>query len=184
MTTTPDSTGVSRPPFTWLGWNGLHLAALVGFLTAYFLVERDASFAPLSVLALLVCVLARLDEEKRRLAAIPLSLAALMLAGRVGFYASSTATRWRGELEQPGTGWLPLFFAACIFLAPELTNYTGRLMMSMSVLLLASGLLPGEGFEFIFITCQYFLFLAMLAGFGLDFSRNLVAAHDAQRRAT
>ncbi|MGH9531775.1 MAG: hypothetical protein ACRD2Q_05235 [Terriglobales bacterium] len=53
----------------------------------------------------------------------------------------------------------------------------------MSVLLLASGLLPAEGFEFIFITCQYFLFLAMLAGLGLDFSRNLVATHDAQRRA-
>ncbi|MGH9531774.1 MAG: hypothetical protein ACRD2Q_05230 [Terriglobales bacterium] len=105
MTTTPNSPGVSRPPFTWLGWNWQHLAALAGFLATYFLVERDASFAPLSVLALLVCVLARLDEEKRRVAAIPLSLAALMLAGRVGVYAASAPSRWRGEIEQPGTGW-------------------------------------------------------------------------------
>ncbi len=184
MTSTNVSPAGSRSPFDWLGWSWLHLAALAGFLAIYFLVERDPSFAPLSALALLVCVLARLDEEKRRISAIPLGLAALMLAGRVGTYALSAPTRWHGEIEQPAVGWLPLFFAACIFLAPELTNYTGRLMMSLSVLLLVSGLLPGDGFEFIFITCQYFLFLAVVAGLGLDFSRNLVEAHDARNRNT
>ncbi|MGH9555177.1 MAG: hypothetical protein ACRD2Y_05070 [Terriglobales bacterium] len=184
MTTTPNSPGVSHPPFTWLGWNWLHLAALAGFLAIYFLVERDPSFAPVSALALLVCVLARLDDEKRRVAVVPLSLAALMLAGRVGVYAASTPTRWPGEVEQPGVGWLPLFFAACIFLTPELTNYTGRFMMSMSVLLLVSGLLPGEGFEFIFITCQYFLFLAVGVGLSIDFTRYLAAAGNAQGRTT
>jgi hypothetical protein len=81
-------------------------------------------------------------------------------------------------------GWLPLFFAACIFLAPELSNYTGRFMMGMSVLLLASGLLPGEGFEFIFITCQYFLFLAVIIGLSIDFSRYLVTPAVPQGRNT
>ncbi len=184
MTTTNNSPRVPQPPFTWLGWSWVHIAALAGFLGTYFLVERDSEFAPLSVLALLVCVLARLDDEKRRVAAVPLGLAALMLAGRVGIYAASTPTRWRGEIEQPGVGWLPLFFAACIFLTPELSNYTGRLMMSMSVLLLASGLLPGAGFEFIFITCQYFLFLAVVVGLSIDFSRYLVASNSPAGRTT
>jgi uncharacterized membrane protein YqjE len=179
MNTTPNSPGGSPPPFTWLGWNWLQLAALAGFLGLYFLVERDPSFAPISVLALLVCVLARLDDEKRRVAAIPITLAALMLAGRVGIHGVSTATRWwvhSNDVAQPGVGWLPLFLAACIFLAPELRNYTGRLIMSMSVLVLAAGLLPGDGFEAIFIACQYFLFLALVIGLGLDFTRNHVAA--------
>jgi len=159
----------------------LHLAALAGFLAIYFLVERDPSLSPLSVLTLLVCVLARLDDAKRRAAAIPISLAALMLAGRVGLHGVSKAARWwsdSNDVAEPGVGWLPLFFAACIFLAPELKNYTGRIMMTMSVLLLVSGLLPGDGFEVIFITCQYFLFLAMVVGLGIDFTRYLAAAGD------
>ncbi|MCI0354155.1 MAG: hypothetical protein L0099_03815 [Acidobacteria bacterium] len=182
MTTTPNSPGGnagSRPPFPWLGWGWLHLAALAGFLALYFLVERDPSFAPISVLALLACVLARLDEEKRRVAAVPITLAALMLAGRVGVHGAYTATRWRAQssdLPEPGVGWLPLFFAACIFLAPELRNYTGRLMMSLSVLVLAAGLLPGDTYKAVFITCQYFLFLAIVAGLGLDFTSKRVAS--------
>jgi hypothetical protein len=100
----------------------------------------------------------------------------------VATYAVSVPSRWGGT-ERPGVGWLPLFFAACIFLAPDLKNYTGKLVMSMGVLLLISGLLPGESFEFIFVTCQYFLFLAMLAGLGLDLSRNWMTAQDVQRRA-
>jgi hypothetical protein len=184
MNTTPNSPGGSRPPFGWLGWDWLQLAALAGFLGLYFLVERDPSFAPASVLALLACVLARLDDEKRRIAAIPISLAALMLAGRVGVQVTPGASRWpprSSDLVEPGLGWLPLFFAACIFLAPELKNYTGRLMMSMAVLLLVSGLLPGDGFKAIFLTCQYFLFLALVIGLGLDFTRNHVAASRPQR---
>jgi hypothetical protein len=184
MVTPGNSPRISQPPFTLLGWNWLHLAALAGFLATYFAVERDPTFAPLSVLVLLVCVLARLSDEKRRVAAVPLGLAALMLAGRVGVYAASAPTRWRGEIDQPGIGWLPLFFAACIFLTPELSNYTGRLMMSMSVLLLTSGLLPGTGFEFIFITCQYFLFLAVVIGLSIDFSRYLATPATSPGRTT
>ena len=175
----------SPAPFGWLGWDGLQLAAVPGFLAIYFLVEHDRSLAPLSVLTLLVCVLARLNDEKRRMAAIPVSLAALMLAGRVGAYAAAnSAGSPRPELEQPGVGWLPLFFSACIFLTPELKNYTGRLMMSMAVLLLVSGLLPGEGFEVIFITCQYFLFLAIVTGLSIDFTRYLVANGNSVEKAT
>ncbi len=177
----------SPAPFGWLGWDWVQVVAVPGFLAVYFLVERDRSLAPLSVLTLLACVLARLDEEKRRLAAIPISLAALMLAGRVGALGVSKAARWwshSNQAAEPGVGWLPLFFAACIFLAPELKNYTGRLMMSMAVLLLASGLLPGDGFKVIFITCQYFLFMAIVLGLCLDFSRNIFAANEAQGKTT
>ena len=176
--------GGSRPPVPWLGWDWLQLAAVPAFLAIYFLEERNRSLAPLSALTLLVCVLARLNEEKRRVAAVPLSLAALMLAGRVGFHAATSAARWQGEVEEPGVGWLPLFFAACIFLTPELKNYTGRLMMSMSVLLLASGLLPGNGFEFIFVTCQYFLFLAVVVGMSIDFTRYLAVANGTPSKTT
>ncbi len=189
-TTSNTSAGHGRgspAPFGWLGWDWVQLVAVPGFLAIYFLVERDRSLAPLSVLTLLVCVLARFDDDKRRLAAIPISLAALMLAGRVGALGVSKAARWwnhSNQVAEPGVGWLPLFFAACIFLAPDLRNYTGRLMMSMAVLLLASGLLPGDGFEAIFITCQYFLFLAIVVGLGIDFTRYLAAAGDSMGKTT
>ncbi len=173
MSTTTDSPGRFRPPFGWLGWDWLQVAALTAFLATYFLVERDPSLAPISVLILLACVLARLEVEKRRVAAIPLTLAALMLAGRVGIHVTPVAARWQPQakgLAEAGEGWLPLFFAACIFLAPEVRNYTGKLMMSLSVLVLASGLLPGDTYQALFITCQYFLFLAIVAGLSLDFT--------------
>jgi hypothetical protein len=57
-------------------------------------------------------------------------------------------------------------------------------MMSMSVLLLTSGLLPGTGFEFIFITCQYFLFLAVVIGLSIDFSRYLATPATSPGRTT
>ncbi len=160
------------PPFHLLGLDRLQLAALPGFLALYFLVEREPAMAPLSVLALLACVLYRLDDEKRRVAAVPVLLASLMLAGRVSIHAAPLARQqWRSsDLTEPALGWLPLFLAACIFLAPEVRNYTGKIMKSMSVLLLVSGLLPGDAFLAIFITCQYFLFLALVIGLSLDFT--------------
>ena len=166
------------PPFSLLGLDRLQLAALPGFLALYFLVEREPTMAPLAVLALLACVLYRLDDEKRRVAAVPVILASLMLVGRVSVHVTPLARQnWRAtDLTEPALGWLPLFFAACIFLAPDVRNYTGKLMMSISVLLLVSGLLPGDAFKAIFITCQYFLFLALVLGLSLDFTIRIGAA--------
>jgi hypothetical protein len=71
--------------------------------------------------------------------------------------------------------WLPLFFAVCLFYMPRFETCTGKILMVGSVLLLVSGLLPGGGFEVIFITTQYFLFIAIVVGLAVDFARKAPA---------
>ena len=77
--------------------------------------------------------------------------------------------------------WLPLFFAVSLFYMPRYETITGKILLIISLLLLVSGLLPGNGFEVIFVTIQYFLFIAIVIGLGIDFTRD--SAHPAATSA-
>jgi hypothetical protein len=70
------------------------------------------------------------------------------------------------------TGWLLLFLAACLFYAPKFPTYTEKILTAISILLLGSGLLPGNGFIVFFATTQYFLFIAVAVGLGMDFKES------------
>jgi len=68
--------------------------------------------------------------------------------------------------------WMPLLLASCLFYMPKFPTYTEKILLVLSLILLLSGLLPGNGFGVIFVTTQYFLFLAIAIGLGIDLTQN------------
>lgn len=177
------STPSGKGPFSFfgLGLTPSQLVALPLFALVYLLVQQLPMFCPIAVLVLLVATLARLDAERRRIAIVPVSVAALLLASRMVTVIPPDALT-KGLVPKPDVGmsWLPLFFAACLFCMPDVTTNTGRILQSLAFLLLVSGLLPGEGFATVFFLVQCFLFLALMVGLGLDFLQKPKGAAAAQ----
>jgi hypothetical protein len=150
------------------------------FAGVFVLVERNPMFSPLTIVVLLTCTLFRLSARHRRIAAAPVIFAAMLLACQIADACARMALAPTGSIyQQPATmmpnmvaPWLPLFFAVCLFYMPRYETITGKILLIISLLLLVSGLLPGNGFEVIFVTIQYFLFIAIVVGLGIDFTRN------------
>jgi len=154
-------------------WNSpqVKIVMAVIFALLYVLVKREPALSAVCVLFLLICTLLRLDDHKRKIAQIPLTIAALMLAGQIG--PTGIATTWISDsFQRFQISSLPLFFAVCLFYMPNGHSYTRKLMVSVSVMLLASGLLPTAGFTALFIAVQYLLFVALVFGLGLDFANH------------
>ena len=154
------------------GWNsgsGQILAGLL-FALSYMLLARDPAFSSVTLLVLLACALFRMDEYKRRIAQVPLLLSTLMLSGHLFSSVrplSFPSTATNVKFDAP---WLPLFFAVCLFYMPNGQNYTRKILLSFSVLLLSCGLLPGDGYVVIFAGVQYVLFAVIFIGLSIDFS--------------
>jgi hypothetical protein len=141
------------------------------FALLYVLVKREPALSAVCVVFLLICTLLRLDGHKRRIAKVPLTIAALMLASQIG--PTGIATTWINDpFQKFQISSLPLFFAVCLFYMPNGQSYTRKLLLSVSVMLLASGLLPSTGFTALFIAVQYLLFVALVFGLGLDFANH------------
>jgi len=161
------------------GFHGTHGRALAGFLfvPALLLPQFRPMFSAIAVLLLLGCVLYRLNTRRRRIAAAPMILSSTILISQIGagdanylrsgIYSLPLCSMWNGIV-----GWLPLFLAACLFFAPEFSTYSEKIMMGISLLVLGSGLLPSRGFVAIFVATQYFLFIAVAVGLGLDFKEH------------
>jgi hypothetical protein len=64
--------------------------------------------------------------------------------------------------------WLPMFFAICLVYMPRRDSVTFKIVFAGSCVLLASGLLPGQGFVAIFYVFDTTLFVAMIVGIFLD----------------
>lgn len=155
------------------------IAAGFLFASIYMLVESNPAFTWAGVLLLLLCTLLRLDARQRKIAAAPVAFASVLLACQVADTCSHIAQArdaasmyQRAPVTMPNlvAPWLPLFFAVCLFYMPRFATVTGKILMISSLLLLVSGLLPGGGFEVIFITTQYFLFIAIVVGLAVDFA--------------
>jgi hypothetical protein len=165
-------------PFPDFDWTLTQI--LVGPLLAliYFVTEARPEFGPVTILVLLGALMYRLDEQRRRIAGVPLTLAALRLASNLVTACSPIARQIASYPGRPtgipigttGIPWLPLFFAICLIYMPKTPTATGKIFLATSTLLLASGLLPIEGALGIFATCQYLLFIAVVAGLILDFT--------------
>ena len=153
----------------------MKLVMAVIFALLYVLVKREPALSAVCVIFLLICTLLRLDEHKRRIAQIPLTIASLMLASQIGPHG--IAGTWISDpFQKFQISSLPLFFAICLFYMPNGQSYTRKLLVSISVMLLASGLLPSTGFTALFIAVQYLLFVAIVLGLGLDFANHQNAA--------
>jgi len=150
------------------------VAVLLG--AAFLMAKTHPMLCQITVLILPLVVMYRLDSRRRRIAAAPVIFAAMMLASKIGGgemgYVSSaygaTASANVNELRI----WLPLLLAGCLFYMPKFPTYTERILLVLSLVLLLSGLLPGDGFGVIFVTAQYFLFLAFAIGLGIDLTQN------------
>lgn len=155
-------------------WNSpqVKMVMAVIFALLYVLVQREPAASSVCIVVLLICTLLRLDDYKRKIAQIPLTIAALMLASQTA-PAQIFATAWINDpFQKFQIASLPLFFAVCLFYMPNGQSYTRKLLLSVSVMLLASGLLPSAGAAALFIAVQYLLFVAIVFGLGLDFANH------------
>jgi hypothetical protein len=147
-------------------------AVLVG---TYILVHARPAMSAITVFVLLSAVMYRLDPRLRRIGAAPISLATAMLASQIvtaGIRETYFASPSMPMMPDGATSWVPLFLAACLAFSPKFPTCTEKIMMIISLIVLGSGLLPGHGFEAIFATMQYFLFIAVAVGLGVDFKEN------------
>ena len=155
-------------------WNSpqVKIVMAVIFALLYVLVQREPAALSVCIVVLLICTLLRLDDYKRKIAQIPLTITALMLASQTA-PTRILATAWINDpFQQFQIASLPLFFAVCLFYMPNGQSYTRKLLLSVSVMLLASGLLPRAGAAALFIAVQYLLFVAIVFGLGLDFANH------------
>ena len=151
-------------------------APLLGFVFLFAL--RMPLTAPLMVLVLLGCLLVRLDNRPRRIAAVPLTMAAIKLAFQMANHLTSTlltAPFKPGEAFDPGYIWLPIFFSACLIFIPKRDSITFKIALTGAGLLLASGLLPGEGFVVVYYMVDGSLFVAIVVGLVADIKSNYQA---------
>jgi hypothetical protein len=130
------------------------------------------------MIALLIgCVLLRMGARERQFAAVPVALAgirlALQLTSSFPLWAVAQSAPFSGrnpvKPQEFGVGWLPLFFSVCLFFMPKRISLTSKIILAGSVILLVAGLLPGDGYLFVFAMVQYFLFLAIAIGLLIDF---------------
>jgi hypothetical protein len=131
------------------------------------------AMAPLLILVLLGCLIARLDNRQRQIAGIPMTLAAVKLAfqmsssPRLTSFSGSPSANW----PEAGIPWLVLFFSICLFFIRDQNSATFKMVFGGSFALLGSGLLPGEGFLAIFCLVDYALFFVILASLLIDMFR-------------
>ena len=143
---------------------------LLGFI--FFSSLRMPLMAPLLILVLLGCLLARLDGRPRQIAAAPLTMAAINLAfqmdQRMAYQALNMFPYQRGATQETGFTWLPIFFSVCLVFIPKRDSITFKIVLIGACLLLASGLLPGEGFVVIYCMLNGLLFVGIVAGLIAD----------------
>ena len=164
----PSSSDPSRGYFGWL-------AALV-FVAIYAVSQRYPQLAPLTIAVLIACVLFRLGPRERQFAAVPVAVAGirlgLQLANSPIWGLGRTASIVNPNVVRPadfGLVWLPLFFSVCLFYMPKRISVTSKIILACSIVLLISGLVPGEGYIYLFAMVQYFLFIAIAVGLLIDF---------------
>ena len=147
------------------------IAAPLLFFVFTFRRGEPLVVAPLTVLVLLACLILRLDNHTRQIAAVPLSLAAFKLSFQMVSLLDSTAQNalsTRNFSTDPGYIWLPIFFTICLAFIPRRDSVTFKIILAGSCVLLASGLLPGQGFVVIFYLLDGLLFVAMTVGIFVD----------------
>jgi hypothetical protein len=170
-----ESSGGLRSPIAWC------LAAPL-FLLILVYAQKIPALSPLFVFGLLGCLVWRMDGQVRRIAAIPLTLSAVKLSMEMASYLNASrvnATNLQGPASEPGLSWLPLFFAACLVFIPNKESVTFRIIFVASCLLLATGLLPGQGFVLIFYMLDVMVFLAMGVGIFVDLTNHLKSPSEA-----
>lgn len=177
----PNDAGGWQIPEGFLG-RMIQWTAALGFVALYSASQRYAEAAPLEILVLVACVMLRLNRRERQVAAVPAVVAGtrlvlemattfarlpfLQAAGRA-MAPANAAVNWNPQAF--GVTWVPLFCASCLFYMPKRTAVTAKIILVCSVVLLVTGLLPSEGYLYIFAMVQMALFVAVGIGLIFDF---------------
>jgi hypothetical protein len=147
------------------------------FIALYSLAQRYAQVIPVTVGVLVVCTLLRMNGRERMFAAVPVGIAGILLALHMAaLFARQAAGMASGffpgniKPQDYGVNWLPLFFSVCLFYMPKRVSVTARIVLACSVVLLVAGLLPGDGYLYIFALAQMMLFVVIGVGLIIDFA--------------
>ena len=177
----PSDSGGWQMPEGFLG-RVIQWTAALAFVALYLASQRYAEAAPLEILVLVACVMLRLNRRERQLAAVPVVVAGTRLVlematrfARLPFLQSAeramapanAAVNWNPQAF--GVTWVPLFCSICLFYMPKRTAVTAKVILVCSVVQLMTGLLPGEGYLYIFAMVQMALFVAVGIGLIFDF---------------
>lgn len=163
------------PLFAGLETSSARTLGGVLFLVIFALSRNLLQLSALLLVVLLGCLLYRMDTRERQIAAIPLTFSAI----RLGFQMSEHLSLWQpgpsadavvvSHAFDSGIHWLPLFFCAYLFYSPWKQSYTSRLIFWYSIMLLLSGLLPGdEAYLYLCSMLFYTLFVAIVITLILD----------------
>lgn len=173
------------------GWRWAEQAkwlAVPVFAVIYAVAQHRPEFQPVTIFVLLACVLFRMENRHRQLVGVVLTMAAIKLAYQMASHSLSlfglaASLQFRDAFA--AVPWLPMFFATCVFYMPRVGMVTGRIITIGAIAMLASGLLPGDGYVLIFGSIEYLLFFAVGIGMAVDYSapRNGNSARGAARAA-
>jgi hypothetical protein len=148
------------------------LAAFL-FVVMFVFSQRSLPAAPILIVLMLSGLLFRMTKRQQLIAGAPLTFAAVrlatMLVERFSWWEpASYSTQTLEHASDLGIPWMPLFFSVCLFYMPVKDSYTSKVVVWDSVLLLLSGLLPGQGYAVIFVLVLYTLFLAIAVALACD----------------
>lgn len=154
--------------------NARALVALL-FALIFGIACRRPEFSPLTIIVVVGCLLYRLEASQRKLATVPLLLAAIRFYLLLPAYAAEViglnpfhggpnyTPGW--ELSLP---WIPAFLSVCLFFMPRGEYTTLKIIVVESFVVVFSSLLPGEGFLAILAIFNYTLFFAVTVGLFID----------------
>ena len=151
------------------------------FATIFGIAWTRPEFGPLTILVLAGCLLYRLESWQRKLAAAPLTLAAIRMCLLMPAYIThwtSGSNPLLGALNQkPGSDsgfpWIPAFLSVCLFYLPRTGSITLKIVAVEAMVAILSSLLPADGFVTMVAMLNYTLFFVVAVGLLLDLKPGL-----------
>jgi hypothetical protein len=149
------------------------LVALL-FALIFGIAWHRPEFGPLTIIVVVGCLLYRFEPWQRKLASVPVLLAAIR------FYllpVYSAEVIWLNQFHgkptympgnESGIPWIPAFLSVCLFFMPRTESATLKIIVVESITVVLSSLLPGEGFLTILAVFNYTLFFAVTVGLFID----------------
>lgn len=148
-------------------WEMLGFILISPFLAmGYDAMGRPQFFAAALAVALLCYGMCRkLEGKSRRLLIAPLSMSALGIV----YQLANVKPTDRVYLENSSKlFFVPLFLFVCMAAAPTLANVSGHVFKYASLVLLLTGILPGDAYLYFVAMMPVLLFMAMIIALPID----------------
>lgn len=166
-----------RPPDWFENLETPHARMLVALLFAliFSIAWHRPEFSPITIIVVVACLLYRLETWQRRLATVPLLLAAIRFYLLLPIYSaevigpnplSGSPNYILGR--ELGFPWIAAFLSVCLFFMPRGESITVRIVVVESFVIVLSSLLPGEGVLAILAIFNYTVFFAVTVGLFVD----------------